>query len=221
MLHEQVIPKAAKTLAANYSDDKAASLTPAQLVAIAHRNGINVRYVGELRHYLTIEGSPIQRVALTEMVSRVIKSDINAKMRKEMVEKKEPFKVVFDNIIIDTLNNYLKDIRLWKETESDDKHLKETPLKVLITEKFGELALTEQEKRNNIMLNVDVSTLVARIEQLLNIEFISGTKEFAALGSHSFFTKSISKRVPKVKHMSFVDLSKGNDRYSVIRPTLF
>lgn len=219
MLHEQVIPKAAKTLKATYSEEKAKALTPAQLVAIAHRNGINVRYVGELRHYLIQEASPIQRAAMTEMVSRVIKCDINAKMRESMVEKKEPFKVVFDNIIINTMNNYLEDIRLWKATESDEKHLKETPLKVLITEKFGELALTEQEKTNEVALDVDVPALIARIEQHLNIEFVSGMKEFAVLGSQSFFTKSIAKRAPKVKHMSFVDLSKGKSIFNTLVST--
>jgi hypothetical protein len=209
MLHEQVIPNAAKTLKATYSEEKAASLTPAQLVAIAHRNGINVRYIGELRHYLIQEGSPIQRAAMTEMVSRVIKCDINAKMREAMVENKEPFKVVFDNIIINTMNNFLEDTRLWKATEIDDKHLKETPLKVLIAEKFGDQALTADENTNDVALDVDVPALIARIEQHLNIEFVSGMKEFAVLGSQSFFTKSIAKRAPKVKHMSFVDLSKA------------
>lgn len=210
MLHDQVIPKTAKTLKSTYSEEKAASLTPAQLVAIVHRNGINVRHIGELRHYLIAEGSPIQRAALTEMVSRVIKCDINAKMRDAMVEKKEPFKVVFDNVIINTMNNYLEDIRLWKVTESDDKHLKETPLKVLIANKFGDQALTAQEQTNEVALDVDVPALIARIEQHLNVEFVSGMKEFAVLGSQSFFSKSIAKRAPKVKHMSFVDLSKGN-----------
>jgi phage terminase small subunit len=126
-----------------------------------------------------------------------------------MVENKEPFKVVFDNIIINTMNNFLEDTRLWKATERDDKHLKETPLKVLIAEKFGDQALTADEKTKDIALDVDVPALIARIEQHLNIEFVSGMKEFAVLGSQSFFTKSIAKRAPKVKHMSFVDLSKG------------
>jgi hypothetical protein len=126
-----------------------------------------------------------------------------------MVEKKEPFKVVFDNIIINTMNNFLEDTRLWKATERDDKHLKETPLKVLIAEKFGDQALTADENTNDVALDVDVPALIARIEQHLNIEFVSGMKEFAVLGSQSFFTKSIAKRAPKVKHMSFVDLSKA------------
>jgi hypothetical protein len=184
MLHDVVIPNAAKTMKATYSEEKAKSLTAAQLVAVTHRNGINVRYIGELRRCLIHEGSTIQRAALTEMVSRVIKCDINTKMRAAMVENKEPFKVVFDNIIVNTMNNFLEDLRLWKKTESDEKHLKETPLKVLIVEKFGATALSEDEASDDVALDVDISMLIARIEQHLNIEFVGGMKELAVLVSY-------------------------------------
>eukprot|EP01127_Copromyxa_protea_P008634 TRINITY_DN1984_c0_g1_i2.p1 TRINITY_DN1984_c0_g1~~TRINITY_DN1984_c0_g1_i2.p1 ORF type:complete len:1938 (+),score=281.60 TRINITY_DN1984_c0_g1_i2:553-5814(+) len=110
-LFEKVIPDFAEW--ADTGDNWKLLRTSSKLVSEVHRRGINLRHLGKIRHLS--QNTRIQRILLTEIVSRTLKNCLRLKLR----EKMKVLKVSIQEPYLDVVRSFLKDIiRLPKKVPS-------------------------------------------------------------------------------------------------------
>jgi hypothetical protein len=87
------------------------------------------------------------------MCCRVIKEELNERMRNEMKRITTPSSLPFDKIVIHFYNMMLSNIRFWTCIDEEMNigeisSIKILPIKVLIIRKFGNYALNERERNS-------------------------------------------------------------------------
>lgn len=175
----------------------------ADVTELAHREGINVRYLGLVRSLLK---SPALRSAiLMELIARVIKNNLNEELRKAARSSKnrgdenfQPIALSFFNLI---LGNKPGSDAWWSKTIKD--HL---------TTHYQAETLTVEEQQRSFSLRqlVDLVTLFRRLQQLTGIRFTKIVMQ--QLQSSEFFelvTPDIRKMGVRVKHMNITSQAQG------------
>ena len=99
-LYKTVIPSFAETF-----DHEARELLKHNNWSITeelHRHGINVRHCGRVRRCCRSRAA--RRILLTEMVARVLKEEMNVRLRKVMGESRIPLKIPYRQAVVHFLN---------------------------------------------------------------------------------------------------------------------
>lgn len=200
-LLDTVVPEFAAWLEENPTsirDDQLADVTE-----LAHREGINVRYLGLVRSRLT---SPRLRSAvLMELIARVIKNNLNEELRKAAKQSKnrgdenlQPIALSFFNLI---LGSKPGSEAWWSRTIKD--HLTAT---------YKAECLSPEEKQRSFSLrpSVDLHTLFRRLQALTGIQFTKIVMQ--QLKSSKYFelvSPDIRKMGVRVKHMNITSQAQG------------
>src|SRR3990167_11307817 len=150
-----------------------------QLCNYLHSNGINLRYLGELRNQTLLHGDDYwASLLLIEMVSRVIKDEIRCMLREKMKEIKHPGEGAYKREIVARLNI------LFGNTRNSLLHWNTRVYPVLL-EKY-EIYSSNKQHSFGRSLKEEVSSieigrvngrwlLLRRISEYLGIEFANKT----------------------------------------------
>jgi tetratricopeptide (TPR) repeat protein len=144
-----------------------------------HRSGINMRYIGQIYYHLTalckrdaeVDHSArvrFEQRVLAEAAARVVKNDLNAKLRAKMYELRVPLEVPYRRLAVELLNVVFGDTeesqRYWREKVRNDLfaffsfHVLRSP-RVL------------RNLRARVMLGGNRRMLLARIGRLTGMRF--------------------------------------------------
>jgi hypothetical protein len=147
-LIEKIIPAFANSLSS-------LSAKQSNIVELFHREGINIRHMGLVRHHCA--SAEWKKCLLIEMVARVIKDDVKETLRatvsKLKVPSEKPCKEAISVYVNFLLGKRQESLSFWKGE-----------IKTKITNKFRLDALSDDEKRNDYLLNfgIDISALFTR-----------------------------------------------------------
>eukprot|EP01126_Amoeba_proteus_P013882 TRINITY_DN15980_c0_g1_i2.p1 TRINITY_DN15980_c0_g1~~TRINITY_DN15980_c0_g1_i2.p1 ORF type:complete len:370 (+),score=79.98 TRINITY_DN15980_c0_g1_i2:99-1112(+) len=134
-------------------------LDPEELVQAIHRQGINIRLLGFVRQKVTLPG--VSNLILHEMVSRVLKDEINRRMRETMKNKNGTSNESLRLVVL----NYFNEIFTINRT-----HFWVMEVKMLLKEKFMfGLTVEEEEPSCDLLKDLNVSILMNRFGDLSNI----------------------------------------------------
>lgn len=212
-LRTLAIPRFAMELAQRYSDtnpEVTTLLTSERLVMELHGEGINLRLLGLVRQALDAQSTcqHVRRLLLLEMICRVLKEQINSKMRDKMTSITTASSLPFDKVAMEYYNFFLGNLEFWTAVLDDDKK----SIKRAIMNKF-ETGLTAQELDSNYRLTPEPMELFSRLQELSGIKLYKSAKEdakfnFAEVASQLSVT-DIEERAIRVKHMNIISYSHG------------
>jgi ubiquitin-protein ligase len=204
-LLEAVVPEFADWLEANphaIRDDHPL----ADITELAHREGINVRYLGLVRSHLR---NPVLRnYALMELIARVIKNKLNEDLRKAATtgqsknrgaENYFPIALKFFNLI---LGNKAASDDWWKRTLKD--HIK-------ASYKVECLSYEEQQTGFSLRPLVNFYMLFRRLQQLTGVRLTKIVmQQLKSSASFELVSPDIRKMGVRVKHMNITSQAQGS-----------
>ena len=178
------------------------------LKQILHENGINLRYMGLVRHH--VKNAEIKGKILVEMVARVIKHKIRELMREQMKKWKLPLEHNCRQTVIDYLN-----LIFGSSTESDT-HFDEV-LAPRICENFvGSLNPDERKYPLKKMLSdEDLCSLFVLVQEMAALRFPrSALKEFSSdpgiyKYKSPFHNTELTEIGVTIRHLNIVALAQG------------
>lgn len=200
-LLDTIVPDFATWLADNPTAIRLDQL--ADVTELAHREGINVRYLGLVRS--KIKSPALRNAILMELIARVIKNNISEELRKAARASKnrgdenfQPIALSFFNLI---LGNKPGSELWWSKT-----------IKEQLTTHYQLTTLSIEEQQRSFSLRplVDLVTLFRRLQQLTGIRFTKIVMQ--QLQSSEFFelvTPDIRKMGVRVKHMNITSQAQG------------
>ena len=138
-----------------------------EITEITHRAGINVRYLGLIRHFVADYLKP---TILNEMCSRAIKNRLRAILRETSRKCKRPREDKFRQASISFLNLVLGHDMIHPQRLSAHQYWC-TLIKEDIISSFGEKALSDEEKSNDFDLRdrIDMFRLFKRVQILSGV----------------------------------------------------
>ena len=202
-LKNQTIPKFAAYL--NSMEDR--EVDKLNLKEVLHESGINLRYLGNLRH--EVKREDIKQMILVEMVARIIKHELRSKMRQQMRELKLPLEHSCREMVIDHLN------LVFGKTPESEEHFNHS-IKEHLLRNFEE-ALTEKEKESPLkgLLTGKKRELFIQVQQMTNLIFTSSAqnefanKENAFEFENPFHVTDLDEIGVRVRHLNIVALAQG------------
>lgn len=188
ILVERRIPEFARQLTT--SDAK-------MLTSIMHSWGINVRFLGQVRHRST--NAEVRAAALLEMIARTLQKILQERLRDEMARLCAPQMSPYLHLISDFFNTITSDPWFWKKPKM---------LKGRLVAKFGLIALSGEEREARVSLAslVDMSSLLGRLSELAGIHMRSGPR-FAFENLNEPFVTSDFTMVPRITEMDIASLA--------------
>jgi len=179
-LHNTVIPNFA-----SYLDSSSTPLSIEQILVHLHRNGINIRFLGEVRSHLT--GHELRKMVLTEICTRVLKNESRRLMRK------------LSNAPADTFSkhcvNFLNSVFVRRDTINSVKFW--IGIKQQVFKRFpGALSASELKPEFDLRKHIHMDLLLVRLQDLLGIELSTSDRSKFPLGP-----TDIKEFVVKTKHM--------------------
>lgn len=220
LLREQIVP----TFASEISSEAASSTrydtdyVGPYISGLCHRlhaNGINMRYLGLVRKHAT---EKLQHCCLAEMVARVFKSRLNAKLRTAIASD--------SGIAIERCLSYaIQLLNLLVSTSTEEKIQKfwTSKIKFLLLAKY-ESSLLEEEY--DLEYDMRSSLADSRINHLRQIVFqrfialagIQLSEEAQKLTSTNaageiLISGDVSRFIPKIKHMVLGDSSYASAKF--------
>ncbi|KAH3763191.1 Histidine kinase [Pelomyxa schiedti] len=232
-LKEVVIPRFAEELSMSVSQflSSGQSLYQFRLTEAMHRRGINMRFTDLVRMHAT--GTDCKTLLFVEMVARVIKNNIRAKLRQVMERLKLPLEEPYRRVIVDYMNLVLgsseESAEFWHpppKTESLRKfELWHIPLKTELLRKF-EFALTREEEDQDLrtLLSNFSSVwmdgkvlLFQRIQKMtglkftkrVNEEFEQHPNQWLLRGDSPMDISDLEEIGQHVKHMNIISYAQG------------
>eukprot|EP00026_Physarum_polycephalum_P001577 Phypoly_transcript_01579.p1 GENE.Phypoly_transcript_01579~~Phypoly_transcript_01579.p1 ORF type:complete len:1064 (+),score=124.40 Phypoly_transcript_01579:78-3269(+) len=152
-LLSKVIPALASELDRSYMCEKDPDITITQLVTVVRRKGINIRYIGVLRNYVTTP--TLRTYILVIMVSHVLKNILRRQLRNYLCTL-GPFDVVPTNILTTPLADHILQIYSRVIGSGKDADLMwQREVKVGLLDKFG-TGLTDDESKPNYDLRAEL-----------------------------------------------------------------
>ena len=173
-----------------------------------HEAGINLRYLGNLRH--EVKREDIKQMILVEMIARIIKHELRSKMKQQMRELKLPLEHSCREMVIAHLN-----LVFGKSPESE-YHFNHS-VKEHLLRNFEE-ALSDTEKEGSLKLLLsgkDQCMLFRIVQQMTSLVFTSSAqnefsyKENAFEFENPFHVTDLEEIGVRVRHLNIVALAQG------------
>lgn len=159
-LKEKVIPQFASDL-----EDRKSIPEAAFLKGEFHRNGINLRFMGQVRALLKNIPSKLGDILLNEMCARTISKIIDSVLRNEMKRLCVPAEDPYRRLILDFLNKSIIG-------DHDKFWSKPDPFKTELMSRFpGCLSEQEQDESFDLREIVNVVLILERLQELSGIHF--------------------------------------------------
>jgi hypothetical protein len=118
-LHERVIPQLAAELDGHLSElvSSKGELSHFRLIEMTHSSGVNIRFLGELRHHSKCPF--VKYILLLEMLARLLKTTMRFQLRETMKKLKVPLEQPYLELLVELLNLVFgsspKSQRYWQE----------------------------------------------------------------------------------------------------------
>ncbi|KAL6059841.1 Clu domain-containing protein [Balamuthia mandrillaris] len=192
------------------------------LTEALHSKGINIRYLGMLRRYMT--DIDCKTLLLVEMCARIVKTNLRLRLRERMRELKLPLEEPYHRLVIDYLN-----LIIGHSDHSEEYWTKN--LKISLMRKF-ELALTPEEAAENFPLKSILDSfsdasmdgkllLFNRVQKLCGLKFsrrvikeFSTNKNFwSTRGEQPLDYTDMEEMGLRVKHMNIISHAQGMSLY--------
>jgi tetratricopeptide (TPR) repeat protein len=173
-----------------------------------HNDGINMRYLGVVRRFVTSEA--ISHLLLVEMVARVQKHQLRHLMRQLMKDLKLPLEHKYRTLVVQHFN-------LTFENSNESLDYWDTSIKPLLFRYFS-AALQEHERNvplKRMLTDDDMTMLFRRLVKMTHIRFARrAEKEFSHNGkafqsTQPFDVTYIEELCVSVRHMNIVALAQG------------
>ena len=168
-----------------------------------HRVGINVRYLGLVRHHAPPYLKP---AILNEICAREIKNQLREIQRETGKKLKKPNEDEFRGCAIDFLN-----LVLARDIQEDKNFWEEIKSKITIS--FGEAALAPEEVAESFDLrkNINIFRLFKRVQRLTGVKFTKQAQRDLKENPNLFkiVRSDISKISARVKHMNIITLAEA------------
>ncbi|PRP78266.1 hypothetical protein PROFUN_13876 [Planoprotostelium fungivorum] len=173
-----------------------------------HRSGINCRLLGMLRH--NVKSTAIRSVILEEMISRVIKNHLRAKLRSKMEKLKTlaeyPYKMVildlFQTILGSSGRSVQSIVDFWFHSLKEE------------LESCFERGLNEEEKEEDFDLRniIDIPKLFDAVQKKTGVKLTKQSRVALEKNPRDFslVISDIRKASCRVKSMNVVSLAEGN-----------
>eukprot|EP01087_Luapelamoeba_hula_P012489 TRINITY_DN3487_c0_g1_i6.p1 TRINITY_DN3487_c0_g1~~TRINITY_DN3487_c0_g1_i6.p1 ORF type:complete len:703 (-),score=108.99 TRINITY_DN3487_c0_g1_i6:22-2130(-) len=208
-------PQLQRLMVADYSK---AHFEQFNLTEALHSRGINIRYLGILRHHMT--DKDCKTLIFVEMCARVVKNNLRLRLRERMRKLGMPLDEPYRRIIIDFLN-----LLLGHNDQSEEYWAKN--LKTSLIRKF-ELSLTEEEARPNFPLkcildyfsdnSMDGKLLLfnriqkicgLKFSQRINEEFSTHINFWVSRGEQPLDDTDLDELGVRVKHMNIITYAQA------------
>ena len=201
-LLNSIVPEFAEFLEENPTSIASEEL--ADVAELAHREGINVRYLGLVRSHLKTPA--LRNAVLMELIARVIKNNLNEELRKAARSSKnrgdenfQPIALSFFNLI---LSNKSGSELWWCKTIKEQ---------LIAHYKLETLSNEEQQRSFSLRSLVDLYTLFRRLQQLTGIRFTKIVMQQLKSSEHfELVSPDIRKMGVRVKHMNITSQAQGS-----------
>lgn len=200
-LHQDIIPEFAKKISAPnvFLSAETATLLQ-QLNTLIHQHGINFRHMGYVRSHLVRPlKSGADTLLLIEMISRVLKNEMNNELQSQMARIRSPSHTAYRSVAMKQLNRIVYG--------HDDFWTHPSQVKSLISKRFGRNSLTDRELQPTFHILENISSrreLLDRFCLLCGLEVQKRFLETLKKDPTSFIESDFSFK-PKIKYMSVID----------------
>ncbi len=173
-----------------------------QLSHMLHRAGINVRFIGRVRH--ASSDSTFRSILMSEMLARTVKRHLWSSFRNIQQAQALPSEEPYTSLLIETFNLLIEDTResadFWFKVKSDMQRY------------FGRMSLEPWELSPDYDLrrHCRIVVLIRRIASLCGV--VLAPEALAALESDllgRFVSADIVRLEPRVKSMNVVEISSA------------
>eukprot|EP01132_Coremiostelium_polycephalum_P000614 gene614-763_t len=176
-----------------------------QLTEIIHREGVNIRYLGYIRNYIT--EPQLKRILLTEIVARVLKNIMREELREKMKLLKSLEADSYIQVVMDFFNIVLG------EPKKLHERLWLSILKNEILLRFdNSLSIEEREENFDIRNSIDIYYVFVRIQMMTGIKLAEVSMRELKKDYKTFrvVLPDIISMDVRVKHMNIISLAEGN-----------
>jgi Clustered mitochondria/Hom_end-associated Hint/Translation initiation factor eIF3 subunit 135/Leucine Rich repeat len=180
-----------------------------QLTELAHREGINVRYIGLVRKHVEADEA-LRSILLTEMCARVIKNILRQRLREKSRNVNTLAQDSFRKVVINFLN-----MVLGHDAEGGRiaRSFWRVEMKRQLTARFrGSLSLKERLEAHDLRAQIRISSLFRRLQHLSGIKIAKRALVELERAPDAFkiVLPDIKKISARVKHMNIISLAEGN-----------
>ncbi|GAM18575.1 hypothetical protein SAMD00019534_017500 [Acytostelium subglobosum LB1] len=189
------------------SEQTRSAVSLARIINIIHSRGINLRYIGLICQKTT--SRPLKQMLMTEMVARVWKKIIKAKMRQSMQKSnrptEEPARIISE--VFDILMNKHKraqHLTFWSTMNPGG--FKNAALQAFT----GCLSKTEMKEDFDLRITIDLKLLVMRLVSIMRVRINPDAyREFIANPNYVITKNDIEDVESSVKYPTVVDYAAG------------
>ena len=204
VLLDEEVPKVARMLDALDERKK----EQVNLKEFLHENGINLRYMGLIRHH--VKTPSIKGMIFIHMLARVIKHQIRRKMREQMRKWKLPLEHTCRQHVISYLN------LVFGSSEESDAHFDEI-LGPRMCESFLDALETEEREKplKKMLTPQNLCELFLLVQEMTALQFTSNAlREFSTDSSiyaykSPFHLTELLEMGVRVRHLNIVALAQG------------
>jgi tetratricopeptide (TPR) repeat protein len=219
-----IIPEFAKELSAMMKEalNKGQHMSNFRLTEMMHRRGINMRFLGVVRHHIIEKAAnwDCQLLLLVEMAARVIKNNLRKRLREKMKSLKLPVDEPYRRLVIDYLN------LVFGESDASQAYWA-TEVKTQITVKYVR-GLTSAERAAEFPLKTNLSQfsrmdidgkyiMFMRVQKMSGLKFTTRLNNYlkdnpnnwVPRGPQPFDDTDLKTIDPRVKHMNIIPHGQG------------
>lgn len=165
-----------------------------QFIQKLHQRGINIRLIGFV--YQLLKSPSLRKTVLVEMVARILKDGIRARLRTTTRKLKVPASEPYRQIVINFLNEiFVRDkVSFWTQH-----------IKLLIKEKFHhEFPAPLSSPQHSLLQEFDVADLVNRFQYLANIKLKANAVALLQYGTTFLVDNDLIKLGTRVRSMNII-----------------